>query len=134
MQPRPAVVVAAVRVGAALEQQPHELHAAGHAEEVVAVRAADMHELGVLVEQLLEPSPITVLERTVGEHERRLRQILDVGDELRPGLEAVPARKFASCRFGVDARRCGDALGTAFVVGDIDPERLLVREVDGGRF
>lgn len=87
VQLRPAVVVAPVRVGPAIEQQPHELEPARHSEQVVAVRTALPHELGVAVEQLGQPLAIARLERPVGEHERALRLL------AAPDRREVPAQR-----------------------------------------
>jgi hypothetical protein len=47
----------------------------------------------MFVQQSLEPLAIAVFDRAVGEDERRLRQVLDVRDELGPRVEAVAARE-----------------------------------------
>ncbi|HJX46989.1 MAG TPA: hypothetical protein VJ375_04025 [Gaiellaceae bacterium] len=51
MELRPAVVIPAVRIGAALEQQANEREVAGHSEQVVAVRAPLFDELRIPAEQ-----------------------------------------------------------------------------------
>jgi hypothetical protein len=71
VQDRPAVVVAAVHVRPALEQQSDERRCtSGKAEQVVAVRAALPNELRMLAEQLAQRLLVTRFERPVGEDER----------------------------------------------------------------
>src|SRR5581483_6282855 len=93
---RPAVVVAAVRVGAPLEEEADELELPGHPEQVVAVRAADPHELRKPVEERLQAPAVAVLDGAVGLHERRRgggagAELLEAAQELAPAPEAVPA-------------------------------------------
>jgi hypothetical protein len=129
----PAVVVATVRIGAACEQQADEIETVGHAEQVVAVRAANVHEIRVPVKQLRQAFEVVALYGLVGEHERRLRQRLDVSDELGPVGEAVPAGKLDTRLVDADAARGRDPEGAAFVVLDVAAKRLL--EAHGrGRF
>src|SRR5205085_1225470 len=71
---RPAVVVAAVHVGAAFQEQPSDVKVACHAEEVVAVRAALAHKLRVLVEQYAQPLAIAVIDRPIRQHELLARK------------------------------------------------------------
>src|SRR5437588_637569 len=78
---RPAVVVAAVHVGAAFQEQSSDVKVACHAEEVVAVRAALAHKLRVLVEQYTQPLEIAVHDRgpagvalVARQHELRARK------------------------------------------------------------
>src|SRR5262249_58944195 len=88
---RPSVVVAAVRVGAAVEQLPDVREAARHAEEVVPVRAARLDELGVRVEERGERGRVPGLECAVGEHERRGGLGAGAGGG-GPALPLLPAR------------------------------------------
>ena len=130
VQLRPAVVVAAVRVGAALEQERDEV-AAGHPQQVVAVRAARGDEVGMEVEQLLEPRAVAGLDGAVGEHERRGRlapvaQRRDALDERLPARLSVPGGEIAAGLVDRDAADARDPGGAVLVVADIRVERLLV--------
>ena len=111
MELRPAVVVAAVHVGAALEEQPGDVDVACHAEEVVAVRATLPHELGSVVEQRPQPLEIAVLDRAVGEHERR-RRLLAARERLHAACQLGPIRE--PVPLGKVAARLGS--GTPFTV------------------
>ena len=127
---RPAVVVAAVRVGAALEQQPDEVEAARHPEQVVAVRAALPDELGMEVEQLLEPRAVAGLDGAVGEHERRRRLLAarhprDVPGKLVPAREPVPPREVEPRLVDPDAAGRRDPVRAPLVVVEVGAERLL---------
>ena len=68
---RPAVVVAPVGVGAAVEQQRDDGLIASHPEEVVAIRPALDDEISEPVEEPGETVSIVILDRSVGTHERR---------------------------------------------------------------
>ena len=101
MQLRPPVIVAAVHIRAALQEQPGDVEVAGHAEEVVAVRAALPDELRVLVEQRAQLLEIGVLDGAIGEDERRrwrlaARKCLHSACELGPAREPVPLREVAA--------------------------------------
>ena len=130
MELRPAVVVAAVHVGAALQQQPNDVEGARHAEEVVAVRATLPHKLRVLVEQLAQPLEISVLDRAIREHERRRRFLAarkcpHAACQLGPAREPVPLREVAARvreRRAVHGRDPGCA---SLVILEIRVERLL---------
>ena len=68
---RPPVVVAAVHIRAALQEQPGDVEVAAHAEKVVAVRATLPHELRMLVEQRAQLLEIAVLDGAIRDDERR---------------------------------------------------------------
>ena len=130
MELRPPVVVAAVRIGAAREQEAHELEPVRHPEQVVAVRPACLDELGMSVEERLEPREVVRLDGAVGEDERRrrLRPVpdrLDAAFELRPALEAVAAGEVEPRLVDGDPADGRDPVGAALVVGDIGVERFL---------
>ena len=134
MELRPSVDVPPVGIGAALEQQPHEVDIAGHPEEVVAVRAAETNQLGIPVEELDQLLAVAILDSPVGEHERRRRllarpQGLDVPAQARPGSEAVPPSQLVAGRGNADAFDGGDPVGALFVVLDVGAERLLELEL-----
>ena len=130
VQLRPAVVVAAVRVGAALEQQLDELEVAGHSEQVVPVRPARLDQLGMRVEELDEAGLVGLLDGAVGEHEGRRRlapvaERLDVRGERVPALVAVAARELEPGLVDRDPVHGGDPVGAALVVAEVGVERLL---------
>ena len=130
VQLRPAVVVAAIRVGATLQQQPHEVEVARHPEQVVPVRAALPHEVGVRVEQLLERRAVACLDGAVAEHERRRRLLAarhppDVRGQLVPGREPVPPRQLCPRLVDADAARGRDPVRPPLVVVEVGVERLL---------
>ena len=109
VQLRPPVVVAAVGVSAALEQQRHDRQIAGHPEQVVAVRPALNREIGEPVEQFDDALAIVVLDRPVGEHERGRWFIaalhrLDVAAKLAPAREPVARGEVAPRIRGADVR------------------------------
>ena len=127
---RPAVVVAAVRIGAPGEQKTDELEPVRHAEEVVAVRPACLDELGMRVEERLERGEVVCLDGAVGEDERRrrLRPVpdrLDAAFELGPALEAVAACEVEPRLVDRDPADGRDPLGAALVVADVGVERFL---------
>ena len=130
MELRPAVVVAAVRVCAALEQQAHVLEPR-HAEQVVPVRATGVDEPGMRVEQLDEPGRVARLEGLVGEHERRRAAPgLRGSPATRPSSSSqlakpVPAREVELRLLERDAVHARDPLGASLVVLDVGVEGLL---------
>jgi hypothetical protein len=135
---RPAVVVAAVGIRPALEQQRDERAVAGHAEQVVAVGPPLRDQLREPVEELDERLSVVVLDGSIGEHERRGRHLagvhrLDVAAQLAPGGEAVAGGEVAASLGHADAAGRGDAVGAALVVVDVGPERLLEVVFSGHR-
>ena len=132
VQLRPAVVVAAVRVGAALEQQPHELEVAGHPEQVVAVRAA-LRGRGRDARRAARSSRARSprLDGAVGEHERR-RRLVAARAAPRRARRARPswrtragARARAAPRRRVTPLVGRDPVRAALVVVEVGAERLL---------
>ena len=133
MQLRPPVVVAAVGVSAALEQQRHDRQIAGHPEQVVAIRPALNSEIGKPVEQLDEALAIVVLDRLIGEHERgrwfiAALHCLDVAAQLAPAREPVARGEVAPCVRGADSVHGGDSVGASLVVVEVGAKRLLERQ------
>ena len=127
---RPAVVVAAIGIRAPLDQQANDLEIAGHAEEVVPVRAADVDEVGMVVEERGEPPTVVVLDRPVREHERRRRlaalpKRLHVPAQLGPAREAVPLCKIPTRLGDAHSVHGRDPVGPPLVVLEIGAERLL---------
>jgi len=102
---RPAVVVCPVRIGAACEQRRNELETVGMPSRSLPFVPANVNEIRVPVEQLRQAFEVVALDGLVGEHERRLRQRLDLSDEPGPVGEAVPAGKFGTRFVDADAAR-----------------------------
>lgn len=133
VQLRPAVVVAAIRVGAATEQQRRDLRVAGHPQQVVAVRPALGDQVGESIEQAGQELEVVVLDRPVGEHERRRRLLtgahrLDVAAESGPAREAVPGGEVPAGPGDRDVVDRRDPFRPAFVVVEVSAERLFKRE------
>ena len=130
---RPAVVVAAVRVAAALEQQPDELEVLGHAQQIVAVRPALPDELRNAVEKLGEPIAVAGLDGPVGEHERRGRlraasKPAYVAAQTGPAPEAVAPGEVEPRLVEGHTGSGRDSLRAPVVVREVGSERLLPLE------
>ena len=128
---RPAVVVAAVHVGAALQEQPNDARGRPPCRSrslpfVPRCRTSS----GMLVEQRTQPLEIVVLDRAIGEHERRRRLLaarkrLHAACQLRPAREPVPLREVAARVRERDAVHRRDPVRASLVVLEIRVERLL---------
>ena len=88
---RPAVVVPAVHVRAALDQERRDLQVARHADEVVPVRSTLDDEVGEPVEELDQGVAVVCLERSVRQHERR-RRLVAAAHRLDVATQLLPAR------------------------------------------
>ena len=97
MQRRPAVRVAARRIGACVEQDADEalvVRGARHAQQIVAVRADGGREVGEALELGAQTLDVVGLDGAVGAREglTRIAQARDVTAQGSPRLEAVAAR------------------------------------------
>jgi hypothetical protein len=90
-------------------------------------------EIGEPVEEFDKALAVVCLNRPISEHERRGRLLaalhrLDVAAKLAPGREAVACCEVAARLGEAHAHDRGDSVRAAFVVVEIEAERLLERE------
>jgi hypothetical protein len=139
VQRRPAVRVAAGRIGARVEQDAHQAlvaRRAGHPDEVVAVGADRRGQVGEGLELGAQAVDVMGLDGAVGTGERlaRVAQAGDVAAQGRPASEAVPAcHHRARARLGdggVPALERGDGARGPVARGRVQPVGAAVVVVE----